>query len=191
MKCPYCGADNDRVIDSRSSQEGFATRRRRECLGCKRRYTTYERLEELQTRIVKKDGGREPFDPEKIRRGLEKACWKRPVSSEVIEQLVAAVEAEIFDGLEPEIESREVGELVMCKLRSVDQVAYVRFASVYREFKDVADFVDELQPILRERRQAAQKPAATPAGHKAASGAAATPTKARRAGGASTSDGDS
>ncbi len=161
MKCPYCGEDNDRVIDSRSSQEGFATRRRRECLGCKRRYTTYERLEDLQTRIVKKDGCREPFEPEKIRRGLEKACWKRPVSSEVIEEILSAVEANIFDRLEPEIESREVGELVMGKLRAADQVAFVRFASVYREFKDVADFVDELQPILRERRQSPGSPPAS------------------------------
>lgn len=157
MKCPFCSADNDRVIDSRVSQEGDVTRRRRECVDCHRRFTTYERWEAIQTKVVKKDGCREDFDKEKIRRGLEKACWKRPIASDDIEKIVSAVETEIHDRLEPEIESREVGDLVMDQLRSVDQVAFVRFASVYREFKDVADFVDELQPILRERRQAARQ----------------------------------
>jgi transcriptional repressor NrdR len=156
MKCPYCDADNDRVVDSRASQEGFTIRRRRECLDCKHRYTTYERLEELQVKVVKKDGCREPFDAEKIRRGLEKACWKRPISSEDLEEIVSSVEAEIYGRGEMEVESREVGELVMRKLRSVDQVAFVRFASVYREFKDVADFVDELKTILNERRETSQ-----------------------------------
>ena len=156
MKCPYCGADNDRVIDSRASQEEFTIRRRRECLDCKNRYTTYERLEDLQVKVVKKDGCRDPFDADKIRRGLEKACWKRPISSADIEGIVTSVEAEIYGRGEMEVESQEVGELVMGKLRNVDQVAFVRFASVYREFKDVADFVDELKPILNERRDAAK-----------------------------------
>jgi transcriptional repressor NrdR len=157
MKCPFCSTDNDRVIDSRAIQEGFVIRRRRECVGCQRRFTTYERLEEIRTKIVKKDGCREPFDPAKIRKGLEKACWKRPIASEEIEKIVSSVEAEIYERLEPEVESGEVGEMVMDQLRTVDQVAFVRFASVYREFKDVADFVDELQPILRERRKAARQ----------------------------------
>jgi transcriptional repressor NrdR len=193
MKCPYCGSENDRVLDSRSSEEGFATRRRRQCVDCKRRYTTMERLEDLQTRIVKKDGGREPFERGKIRRGLEKACWKRPISSEVIEELVSAIEAEIFDRLEAEVESREVGELVMQKLRDLDQVAYVRFASVYREFTDVADFVDELQPILRERRRAAKRPARAPAQPDGNRGGTppATPSRAKSAGGRAASDDDS
>lgn len=156
MRCPYCGADNDRVIDSRAHDEGFMIRRRRECLDCKHRYTTFERLEELQVKVVKKDGCRDPFDADKIRRGLEKACWKRPISSAEIEGIVSSLETEIYGRGEMEVESREVGELVMEKLRSVDQVAYVRFASVYREFKDLADFVDELKPILNERREAAK-----------------------------------
>jgi len=153
MKCPFCRIDNDRVIDSRASQDGFAIRRRRECLNCKRRYTTYERLEDLQIKIVKKDGIREPFDPDKIRRGLAKACWKRPISDERIEGIVSAVGADIYGKLDSEVESRYVGELVMKHLRTLDQVAFVRFASVYREFEDVADFVDELQPMLRDQRR--------------------------------------
>ncbi|MEX0939441.1 MAG: transcriptional regulator NrdR [Pirellulales bacterium] len=150
MRCPYCRLDNDRVIDSRASHEGFAIRRRRECLACKRRYTTYERLEETAMKVIKKDGGRVPFQREKIRRGLEKACWKRPISAPQIEDVVTAVETQIHSGYDSEVESRQVGELVMQHLRKLDQVAYVRFASVYREFKDARDFVDELQPMLAE-----------------------------------------
>jgi transcriptional repressor NrdR len=149
MKCPYCRADNDRVIDSRASQDGFSIRRRRECLGCKRRYTTYERVEEMAIKVVKKDGVREPFDPEKIRQGLAKACWKRPISDEQIESVVGAVESDIYANFDGEVESRYLGEMVMKHLRDLDQVAFVRFASVYREFKDVRDFVDELQPMLK------------------------------------------
>jgi transcriptional repressor NrdR len=151
MKCPFCRADNDRVIDSRASEEGFAIRRRRECLGCKRRYTTYERLEEMAIKVVKKDGTRVPFEPEKIRSGLQKACWKRPVSDGVIEGIVSAVEGRIYEKLDTEVESRDIGEMVMEELARIDQVAYVRFASVYREFTDVRDFVDELQPMLDKR----------------------------------------
>ena len=151
MKCPFCKADNDRVVDSRSHQDGFSIRRRRECLSCKRRYTTYERLEELELKVIKKDDVREPFDREKIYVGLTKACWKRPVSEDQIQAIVAAVEQEIYDHNENEIESGSIGEMLMNNLRKTDQVAYVRFASVYREFKDVRDFVDELQPMLEHR----------------------------------------
>jgi transcriptional repressor NrdR len=154
MRCPYCRVDNDRVIDSRASEDGFATRRRRECLGCRRRYTTYERLEEPALKVVKKDGLRMPFEREKIKRGLEKACYKRPVSEERIEALVAAIENEVFSQFDTEVESRHLGELVMRRLRELDQVAYVRFASVYREFQDVRDFVEELEPILAEAQRA-------------------------------------
>jgi transcriptional repressor NrdR len=148
MKCPYCLDDNDRVLDSRASQDGFAIRRRRECLGCRRRYTTYERIEPSAVKIIKKDGSREPFDHAKIKQGLEKACWKRPVSDEQLEAIVAGVENELEMNFDSDVESRLVGEMVMKRLREVDQVAYVRFASVYRRFKDVQDFVDELRPML-------------------------------------------
>ena len=149
MRCPFCHADNDRVIDSRTSQDRFSIRRRRECISCTRRYTTYERLEEMDLRVIKKDGVREPFDPEKIRQGLLRACWKRPVSEEQIESMVGSVERDIYTEFDSEIESHRLGEMVMARLREVDQVAYVRFASVYRRFEDVRDFVDELKPMLR------------------------------------------
>ncbi len=153
MKCPFCRKDNDRVIDSRASQDSFAIRRRRECLSCKRRYTTYERIEEQSIKVVKKDGIREPFERDKIRKGLEKACWKRAVSDEQIETVVAAIEADILANFDAEVDSGYLGELVMKELRQLDQVAFVRFASVYREFKDVRDFVDELEPMLEESRR--------------------------------------
>jgi transcriptional repressor NrdR len=152
MKCPFCQSDNDRVIDSRGSEDGFAIRRRRECLGCKRRFTTYERVEGASFRVIKKDGVREPYDRTKIKRGLEKACWKRPVSDAQIEAVVAGVENDLESRFEAEIESRLIGEAVMHHLKDLDQVAYVRFASVYRQFKDLNDFVDELKPMLAERR---------------------------------------
>lgn len=151
MQCPYCRCDNDRVIDSRTSHDGAAIRRRRECLDCQRRYTTYERIEESVMRVIKKDGAGVPFEREKIRQGLEKACWKRPVSAQQIEDLVSAVEQEIYASFDNEVSSLVIGELVMQELRNVDQVAYVRFASVYRQFKDVQDFVETLQPMLAER----------------------------------------
>jgi transcriptional repressor NrdR len=153
MKCPNCLKDNDRVLDSRASQDGFAIRRRRECLDCKRRYTTYERIEATTVKVIKKDNTREPFDHAKVKRGLEKACWKRPISDEQIEAVVTSVESEIEANFESEVESRHVGELVMQHLRDLDEVAYVRFASVYRQFKDVQDFVDELRPMLAESRR--------------------------------------
>jgi transcriptional repressor NrdR len=152
MKCPFCQSDNDRVVDSRASEDGAAIRRRRECLGCKHRYTTYERIEGTTVKIIKKDGAREPFDHAKIKRGLEKACWKRPVSDAQLEAVIAAVEEDIEAAFDSEVESRRLGELVMQKLRDLDQVAYVRFASVYRQFKDVHDFVTELKPMLDESR---------------------------------------
>ena len=159
MKCPFCRDDNDRVIDSRTSQDGFAIRRRRECLTCKRRYTTYERLEEMSMKVVKKDGVREPFDREKIRQGLAKACWKRPISDEQMEGVVLEVENEVYGQFEAEIDTGTLGEMVMERLGKLDQVAYVRFASVYRDFKDVDDFVDELQPMLSQKQPPAAKAA--------------------------------
>ena len=145
-----CRVDNDRVIDSRASEDGFVIRRRRECLSCKRRFTTYERLEEFAIKVVKKDGAREPFQREKILSGLAKACWKRPVSDEQIDNLVSQVEAELYARGDEEIDTASLGELVMQRLAELDQVAYVRFASVYREFKDARDFVDEIGPMLRK-----------------------------------------
>jgi transcriptional repressor NrdR len=146
--------DNDRVIDSRACQDGFAIRRRRQCLKCKRRYTTYERLEESTIKVVKKDGSRVPFQRDKIRRGLERACWKRPIADREIEQTVAGIENDVYTGFENEIDSRRLGELVMDHLRDLDEVAFVRFASVYRQFADAGDFVEELRPFLANSKKA-------------------------------------
>jgi transcriptional repressor NrdR len=156
MKCPFCHDDNDRVTDTRTSQDGYVIRRRRECLHCRRRYTTYERMEEPTIKVVKKDGSRVTFEREKIRTGLEKACWKRPVSMEQIDGLVMSVEQEILAGLDQEVESQRLGEMVMKRLRDLDQVAYVRFASVYRDFTDAQDFVREIAPMLKQPRPAPQ-----------------------------------
>ena len=150
MKCPFCQADNDRVIDSRASEDGFVTRRRRECLACKRRYTTYERVERTVMKVVKKDGARVPFDRNRLKLGLEKACWKRPISDARLEAIVSEIENHIEANFDSEVESRYIGELVMQHLRELDQVAYVRFASVYRQFEDVQDFVEELKPMLSD-----------------------------------------
>jgi transcriptional repressor NrdR len=152
VRCPYCRHDETKVIDSRTSQD-LSIRRRRECLSCERRFTTYERIEESPIRVIKKDGTRVPFDREKIRFGVEKACYKRPVSPEQIDTLVGSVEAAIYEDGEREVSSRRIGELVFNALRDLDKVAFVRFASVYREFQDVNDFVEELQPILDGRRR--------------------------------------
>lgn len=149
MKCPFCRYDETKVVDSRASQP-YAIRRRRECLECQRRFTTYEKIEESPLKVIKKDGVRVPFDRERIRVGLEKACYKRPVSDEQIEAIIDAVEATVYQGFDREVPSRDIGELVFSRLRDVDQVAFVRFASVYREFKDVNDFVDELEPMLKD-----------------------------------------
>ena len=153
MKCPFCQDDNDRVIDTRASQDGSAVRRRRECLACKRRYTTYERIEGTTIKVIKKDGTREPFDRGKIKRGLEKACWKRPIRDAQLEAIISAVENDVEANFESEVESSHLGKLVMQQLGELDQVAYVRFASVYRQFKDLHDFVSELKPMLAESRR--------------------------------------
>jgi transcriptional repressor NrdR len=152
MRCPYCGHLEDKVVDSREAQDGLATRRRRECLGCERRFTTYERIEEILPAVVKKDGRREPFDRKKILEGLTRACQKRPVSAAQVEGLVAAVERRVQELGEKEVPSRVVGEAVMERLRDLDQVAFVRFASVYRSFEDVGDFMSELEGLARARR---------------------------------------
>jgi len=145
--------DNDRVIDSRASQDGYAIRRRRACSKCKRRYTTYERIEESAIKVVKKDGSRTPFLREKIKSGLERACWKRPISDRDIDRTVAAIENDVYSSFDSEIDSRRLGELVMDHLRDLDEVAFVRFASVYRQFADAGDFVDELRPFLSGAKQ--------------------------------------
>ncbi len=151
MRCPYCGHMEDRVVDSREAQEGQATRRRRECLGCARRFTTYERIDEVQPSVVKKDGRREPFDRQKIVEGLTRACQKRPVSAEQIEELVSSVERQLQELGEREVRSTAIGEAVMERLKALDPVAYVRFASVYRAFRDVGEFMSELVGLAQDK----------------------------------------
>ncbi|TMQ29704.1 MAG: transcriptional repressor NrdR [Nitrospirae bacterium] len=153
MKCPFCDELEDKVVDSRMAKEGEVIRRRRECLGCKRRYTTYERVEEILPVVVKKDGRRESFDRTKILAGLKKACEKRPISTTTIEAVTDRIEKRIQEMGETEIESRIVGEELMKELHQLDQVAYVRFASVYREFKDIDQFMDELRTLAQQRRE--------------------------------------
>ncbi|MCC6575244.1 MAG: transcriptional repressor NrdR [Planctomycetes bacterium] len=149
MRCPFCKVDNDRVVDSRSSGEGAVVRRRRECLACGKRFTTYERVEEAPLRVVKKDGTRVPFDREKILAGVRKACEKRPVPADAMENLVSAVEDEINKNYEREVPTRAIGEMLMERLKALDSVAYVRFASVYREFKDPQEFVAAIQGVKK------------------------------------------
>lgn len=158
VKCPFCHEEHNRVAESAASEGGFAIRRVRECTGCRQQFTTLERCEERVMKVVKKDGVRVPFERQKIKRGLEKACWKRPISDDQIEAIVTAIEQEVRNNLESEVQSTKLGELAMQHLRRLDQVAFVRFASVYREFKDVRDFVDELEPMLAETLR--QPPAA-------------------------------
>ena len=153
MKCPFCDELEDKVVDSRMAKEGEVIRRRRECLGCKRRYTTYERVEEILPMVVKKDGRRESFDRTKILAGLKKACEKRPISTATIEEVTDRIEKRIQEMGETEIESRIVGEELMKELHQLDQVAYVRFASVYREFKDIDQFMEELKTLAQQRRE--------------------------------------
>ena len=153
MKCPFCDELEDKVVDSRMAKEGEVIRRRRECLGCKRRYTTYERVEEILPVVVKKDGRRESFDRTKILAGLKKAGEKRPISTATIEAVTDRIEKRIQEMGETEIESRIVGEELMKELHQLDQVAYVRFASVYREFKDIDQFMDELRTLAQQRRE--------------------------------------
>jgi transcriptional repressor NrdR len=152
MKCPFCAHGENKVIDSRISKDGDAIRRRRECLGCGKRFTTYEFVEEVLPVIVKKDGRREPFDRTKIRSGIKKACEKRPISTDVIETMVDNVERACQDFQGKEIPSTAIGEKVMQELQTLDGVAYVRFASVYREFRDVSDFLDELRDLLPAKK---------------------------------------
>ncbi|GIK53654.1 MAG: transcriptional repressor NrdR [Planctomycetaceae bacterium] len=147
MRCPFCKVDNDKVVDSRSSGDGDVVRRRRECLACGRRYTTYERVEDSPLRVVKKDGSRVPFEREKILAGLRKACEKRPVSSEQIDDTVRSIEDEINRNYDREVPSSAIGEMVMDRLKKLDSVAYVRFASVYRDFKDPEDFVKVIEGV--------------------------------------------
>ena len=151
MKCIYCGYPESKVIDSRPTDEGNSIRRRRECLECKKRFTTYEKIDSLPLLVVKKDGERVSFDSDKIKVGIIKACEKRPVPMQAIEELVANIEKAIFNTLRQEITSKEIGELVMAGLKRLDDVAYVRFASVYKEFKDVDTFMKELQNLLEEK----------------------------------------
>jgi transcriptional repressor NrdR len=148
MRCPFCKGADSKVLDSRESMEGAVIRRRRECLECRKRFTTYERVEELAPLVVKKDGRREPFDREKLLAGLQKAVEKRPVSMDQLEALVAEVEVRLQERGEKEVPSSAIGEEVMRKLRALDQVAYVRFASVYRSFRDIEEFMDELKGLL-------------------------------------------
>lgn len=158
MRCPFCDHQEDKVVDSRASREGIVIRRRRECIGCRRRYTTYERVEEVLPVVVKKDGRREPFDRIKILQGLKKACEKRPVALSTLEEIVDRVEKKLQEMGEAEVPSRIIGEEVMAQLHRIDQVAYVRFASVYREFKDVNQFMDELTDLLRDERRNDARP---------------------------------
>lgn len=153
MKCPFCDDVEDKVVDSRMAKEGEVIRRRRECLSCKRRYTTYERVEETMPVVVKKDGRREPFDRTKIVSGLKKACEKRAISMATIEAVADRIEKRIQELGETEIDSTLVGEEVMKELSQLDQIAYVRFASVYREFKDIDQFMDEIKALAQQRRE--------------------------------------
>jgi len=154
MRCPVCGEDDDRVVNSRANVDGTCVKRRRECNRCGARYTTYERIEPLPLRVIKKDGAREGFSRRKLLEGLLKACYKRPVSTETLNEIANEVERRLVQEWEREVPSSAIGELVMKKLRDTDKVAYIRFASVYHEFKDVTDFVEEAGSVLREDSEA-------------------------------------
>lgn len=152
MMCVFCRHDETKVIDTRMS-DSFVIRRRRECLKCGRRFTTHERVEDSPMKVIKKDGTRVPFNREKLRLGLEKACYKRPISAEQIDEVVRDVETDVNDNFEREVPSRYIGEKVFNRLRTLDNVAFVRFASVYREFQDVRDFMQQVDTILRDRKK--------------------------------------
>jgi transcriptional repressor NrdR len=151
MKCPFCDHEESKVIDSRESKKGLSIRRRRECLSCQRRFTTYEKIEEIPYMVIKKDGSRQPFDSQKLLRGLLKACEKRPIPVSKVEEIVEEIESRLHERAEKEIKSSEVGKFVMDRLKELDKVAYVRFASVYREFRDVMEFKQELEDLLKEK----------------------------------------
>jgi transcriptional repressor NrdR len=157
MKCPFCREGTFEVIDSRSPQGGFPVRRRRHCSHCHRRVWTVENVEEVPIKVIKKDESREPFDPAKLRLGLEKACYKRPVSTEQIETIVRQVESDVRANYFAEVPAAVLGEMLMQSLKKLDQVAYIRFASVYREFKDLNDFVEEVQPMLAASKRGNHK----------------------------------
>ena len=157
MKCPFCGFENDKVVDSRESKEGESIRRRRECLKCEKRFTTYERIDEIPYMVVKKDGRREKFERQKVLNGLLRACEKRPVSMGKLEQIVNDAEGFVVDSPERERTTSEVGELIMNRLKRIDKVAYVRFASVYLDFKDVREFMAELKELLDTKENASGK----------------------------------
>jgi len=151
VKCPFCNHIEDKVVDSRESREGDAIRRRRQCLGCERRFTTYERIDEVPYMVIKKDGRREKFDRQKVLSGLLKACEKRPVSMGRLAELVDRVEARVTDSADREISTIEIGEMLMEALRDLDKIAYVRFASVYRDFQDEEAFFNELKTLMRHK----------------------------------------
>ena len=151
MKCPFCGYGDSKVLDTRPTDEGNTIRRGRECLNCQKRFTTYEKIEQSPIMVVKKDGNRQAFDREKIIRGMIKSCEKRPVSAADIEEAVNNIEKKIENSMKKEISSLEVGEMVMDELKDLDEVSYVRFASVYREFKDLQSFVDELENFVKKK----------------------------------------
>lgn len=148
MKCPFCGYEESKVIDSRPTDEGERIRRRRECLQCAKRFTTYEMIESLPIVVIKKDGSRETFDRQKLLTGMLRACEKRPVSIEMLDRAISDIETVIQNSLDREVSSDKIGELVMDKLKGIDEVAYVRFASVYRQFKDINTFMNELNKLL-------------------------------------------
>lgn len=152
MKCPFCGFMEDKVIDSRPTDEGSAIRRRRECIKCSKRFTTYEKVESLPLMVIKKDKSRQPFDRDKLMNGLLRACEKRPISINDLEKLVESIETQLHNSLQREVTTEDIGEMVMSKLKNMDEVAYVRFASVYRQFKDINTFMDELKNLLRDEK---------------------------------------
>lgn len=151
MKCPFCGFADSKVVDSRPTDEGSSIRRRRECLKCLKRFTTYETVERMPLLLIKRDGTRQPYDRQKLLSGVMKACEKRPVPQQRLEQLVDTVEQKLFSSLDYEISSKVIGGMVMEELRSIDEVAYVRFASVYRQFKDINTFMEELNLLIRDK----------------------------------------
>lgn len=151
MRCPYCHVDNDRVLDTRAAEGGYMVRRKRICSSCQRRFATIEKIEKLSVRVVKSDQTREPLDREKIRRGIERACSKRPIPSATIERVVQDIETDIYNHYESEVTSAQVGDIVMRHLTDLDQVAYIRFASVYREFDDAQDFIQAISTIVGQR----------------------------------------
>lgn len=151
MRCPYCANPESKVVDSRPSDEGASIRRRRECLVCHKRFTTYETMESLPLVVIKKDGSRQTFDKSKLLNGMLRACEKRPVSFDMLDAIANEIEQTLQNALDREVSSTHIGEMVMERLRGVDEVAYVRFASVYREFKDISSFMDELDKLIREK----------------------------------------